>query len=138
MIQEPVDRDERREFWVSLARLHRARKNPETPHIGLWDLFCEEDFAVQAAKIQCYGIEKLVAEGRPQVLDREAGYELLAIPLPPMDRWSSNPIVILKMRCTTTKHTHYSPVEPRLTTVRDSLDWYFQTTNYLDSVGHQA
>jgi hypothetical protein len=120
-------------FWLNLARQIRLDKNVEVPQLTAWDIFSETDFVVQAAKLQCYGIGKLLEEGQSQLYDKEAGYELVAILLP---EW--RPIVVMKMKCTTTKQTHYASMAPHLRTVREALNWFFQVDNYLDTVGHQS
>jgi len=44
----------------------------------------------------------------------------------------------LKMVCPSTRAVYISPVEPRVRTVSEALDWYFQTENYLGSVTQES
>lgn len=96
-------------------------------------ILAEENTSVRTAMISCYGLERFVLEAGASVVDAQAGYELVELKL---DDWRS--MRALKMVCPSTHVVYISPVEPRLSTVPETLDWMFQTENYLEQVAQQT
>jgi len=94
----------------------------------------EENVTVRVAKMTCYGIEKFFLDAKAKVLDDQAGYQLLALPL----RGDWTEVKALKMTCPSTGAVYVNAVPPNLNEVPAALDWMFNTENYLGTVSQQA
>lgn len=124
----------RARYWVNKAREGKPFRGT------VQDIMNEENATVRVAKMRCYGIERFFIDAKPTMLDERAGYQLLALPLEGQvvtgQGWRE--IRALKMACTTTGAVYVNTVPGTCADVPEALDWMFDTTDYLGTVGQQA
>jgi hypothetical protein len=108
------------------------RYQPKTK-LTVADIVTEPNITVRMAMVQVYGLEKFLLDAGAKTIDCHGDYHLLDLP---MGDWQT--IRALKMVCPGTHAVYISPVEPRIKTVPEALDWYFQTENYLGSVTQES
>ena len=97
------------------------------------DIVTEPNITVRMAMVHVYGLERFLIDGEATTIDCHGEYHLLDMP---MGDWRT--IRALKMVCPSTHAVYISPVEPRVKTVPEALDWYFQTENYLGSLTQES
>lgn len=108
----------------------------------------EANATVRTAKIRIYGIEKFFKDANAKTIGKEAGYELLEldtgnadrVPRSRWDRAVNTNLVIkaLRMECPSTGQTYINTVPANVVTVRQGLDWMYNTRDYLETVGKQT
>ncbi len=107
----------------------------------------EQNATVRTAKIQIYGVDKFFVDAKAKTTDKEANYELIRLDTGPghreTDRWGREQtanvvLTALRMTCSTTGKVYVNTVPPQIRTVREGLNWMYDTTNYLGRVGKQT
>ena len=100
----------------------------------------EENVTVRLAKMKIYGFERFLLDAKAEVIDREAGYELIGLRLGEPEPFTipHNLVRALKMTCPSTGAVYVNAVPPRTQRVREALDWVFNTKGYLDHIGQAA
>ena len=100
------------------------------------NIMAKENATVRVCKMRLYGIEKFFLDANPKIIDAHGDYQLLSLPL---TRWSN--MLALKMVCPSTRVAYVSPVNPRVQSVSEALDWVFQMPegqHYLEQVVQQS
>ena len=125
-----IARDRRRaRFWITKARVAGKLRKPLTLEM----IQAEENGATRAAMIKVYGLERFLVAVGAKTIDTHGDYALLTYPL---DHWRV--IRALKMTCPSTQTVYIHPVEPRINTVSEALDWMFGVTGYLERLKAEA
>jgi hypothetical protein len=101
-------------------------------------IMAEPNITVRMAMVHCYGLERFLLDAKAKTLDTVGEYQLLDMPLGEVSGWRSRTIRALKMTCPSTGAVYISPVEPRLGTVSEALDWMYDTEDYLANIGQQT
>lgn len=117
----------RARYWINKAREGKPFKGTVA------DKLAEENATVRLAKMRCYGMDRFFVDAKPEVIDEQAGYQLLALPL---DNWRK--AKALKMACSTTGAVYINTVPEYVRTVPEGLNWMFDCEDYLGTIGQQA
>ena len=115
-------------YWLRKARNHEPAKK-----LTVQSILEEENISVRLAKMHVYGLDLFLLDARAAVIHEEAGYQLIQLDLGAWDR-----ITALKMTCPSTGAVYVSPVPPQTSSVSQSLDWMFDTEDYLSQVAQQS
>lgn len=123
-------RDRYRErFWFDKARRGGKLKKPLTLEM----IQGEENISTRTAMIKVYGLERFLSAVGAETINTHGEYVLISYSLN-----SRNPIRALKMVCPSTKTVYIHPVDPRMQTVSEALDWMFGVTGYLNRLSAEA
>lgn len=122
-----------------------VRRPPSARGLSVGEILAETNASVRVAKMTCYGIDRFFTEANPRIIDSQAGYQLVEIPVAALDEnatWRERarnvPQRALKMTCPSTGAVYVNTVPPDTVTVPLALDWMFDTVNYLGTVTQQT
>lgn len=118
----------RARYWIN-----KVREGKPSPKLTTAKILEEENQTVRLAMMRVYGLDRFILESKAKVIDAQADYELLELPL---DRWSV--LRALKMKCSTTGAVYINQVPPHCREVPSALDWMFDTKDYLGQITQQT